>query len=194
MDYPDAVMNWQEIVEERCRANNDPTSGINLNKFVPAIMATIYQESSGLSATSGGDIMQSVECGYWSQNLPDDWDSLTQEEKSVDAGVRYFYTGLKKLHVRSPLSYKKLQMVAQGYNFGYGYLDYMIENKNDEWTLETSTAFANSMGPNYGTPIYGEQWMSKYKDAITVEEVTVKQLINEAKKNRKAAKNAKTNK
>lgn len=56
--FPAEVESWRTWVTERCKANNDASSGIDLNDYVNAILATIQQESGGISSSSGGDLMQ----------------------------------------------------------------------------------------------------------------------------------------
>ena len=56
--YPESVLQWQSFVVERCEANNDPDSQVDLRKFTAAILTTIWQESGGNSEGSGGDLMQ----------------------------------------------------------------------------------------------------------------------------------------
>ena len=95
-------------------------SGVDLTLFVNAILTTIQQESGGVSESCGGDLMQCAACGLWDDAaMPSEW---TTEQKSIDVGIRYFYSGLKSFPVTDPEDYDGLQMVAQGYNYGFAFL------------------------------------------------------------------------
>lgn len=160
--FPDSVLQWKEFVEERCAANNDTGSNTDLNLFVNAILTTIWQESGGNPDGNGvdGDIMQCKACGLWDDSqMPSDW---SVAEKSIDVGIRYFYSGLKQWGVTDPEDYDGLQIVAQGYNYGFGFLDYMRTENANKWTLELSTLFSNAHGSSYGTKSYGQEWLDKY--------------------------------
>ena len=160
--FPPEVEAWREFVTDRCSYYAESGTGIDLNEFVNAILATIQQESGGVSESCGGDLMQCIACGNWESGTPPDWDSFTTEQKSIDAGVRYFYSGMKNWGVTGPDDYDGLQMVAQGYNYGYGFLDYARSQGASKWTLVLSEAFADSKGGSYGHPTYGEEWLAKY--------------------------------
>ena len=160
--FPPEVEEWREFVVNRCSYYAESGAGADLNEFVNAILATIQQESGGVSESCGGDIMQCKACGNWESGTPPDWDSFTTEQKSIDAGVRYFYSGMKSWGVTKPDDYDGLQMVAQGYNYGYGFLTYAKNQGATKWTLALSQAFADSKGGNYGHPPYGEEWLAKY--------------------------------
>ena len=164
--FPDEVLQWREWVVERCEANNDPNSNIDLTRFVPAILATIQQESGGISESWGGDLMQCKESGYWvDDNMPDDW---TTEQRSIDAGIRYFYDMLKNWGCTEPDDLVRLQIVAQGYNYGPGWFDWLRECQIEEWSLEVSSAYSDQMAEqmgwtSYGHKPYGEEWLKKYE-------------------------------
>lgn len=168
--YPESVLQWQSFVVERCEANNDPESDVDLTKFTAAILATIWQESGGNSEGSGGDLMQCSACGLWDTSaMPSDW---TTEQQSIDTGIRYFYQGLKTWNVTDPNDFTGLQIVAQGYNYGYGYLTFMSTNNYNTWTLDTSITYSDLQAAqhgysSYGTVRYGEQWLEKYQTGAT---------------------------
>lgn len=160
--FPAAVEAWRDFVTDRCSYYAEAGADVDLNEFVNAMLATIQQESGGVSETCGGDIMQCRASGNWEHGTPPDWDSFTTEQKSIDAGVRCFYTGMKSWGVKAPDDYDGLQMVAQGYNYGPGFLVYARNRGATKWTLELSQAFADSKGGHYGHPAYGEEWLAKY--------------------------------
>ncbi|MBR4760422.1 MAG: lysozyme family protein, partial [Lachnospiraceae bacterium] len=158
--FPESVTQWQEFVTERMEAYGYPS-------FVNAILATIMQESGGNSESCGGDLMQCKACGNWENGTPPEWDSYTTEQKSIDAGCRYFITGMETWGVTTPDDYDGLQIVAQGYNYGYGFLTYMSEQGASQWTLELSSAFSTQKAAalglsSYGHKEYGEEWLAKY--------------------------------
>lgn len=162
IELPESVLQWKEFVEERCKANDDLSSDVDLNLFVNAILTTIWQESGGNPDGNGvnGDIMQCKNCGLWDDSqMPANW---TEAQKSIDVGIRYFYSGLKDWDVTEPEDYDGLQIVAQGYNYGFGFLDFMREKNAEKWTLELSTVFSNNHGSNYGNKTYGQEWIDKY--------------------------------
>lgn len=77
--FPEAVEQWRTFVAERLKAYGYPD-------FVQAILATIQQESGGDSKSSGGDIMQCKESGYWSSGTPEGWNNYTDEQKCLHDG------------------------------------------------------------------------------------------------------------
>ena len=159
--FPPEVEQWRTFVVNRCNYYKED-GDCDLTQFVNAILATIQQESGGNSDSCGGDIMQDKACGNWKNGTPPDWNSFTTEQKSIDVGVRYFYSGMKGWGVTKPDDYDGLQMVAQGYNYGYSFFDYARGQKAAKWSLSLSQAYADSKGGNYGTPPYGQEWLEKY--------------------------------
>lgn len=160
-NFPADVEQWRTFVTERCAANNDPNSGVDLTLFVDAILTTIYQESGGKADAAGvnGDVMQCKEAGsYWNKEMPAEW---SDAQRSIDVGTRVFYDLLKKWNVTDPSDIDGLTMVAQGYNYGSGFLDWSRKKGYKKWTLDISTEFSNSKGGRYGTKNYGSQWASK---------------------------------
>ncbi len=160
-NFPADVEQWRTFVTERCAANNDPNSGVDLTLFVDAILTTIYQESGGKADATGvnGDVMQCKEAGsYWNKEMPAEW---SDAQRSIDVGTRVFYDLLKKWNVTDPSDIDGLTMVAQGYNYGSGFLDWSRKKGYKKWTLDISTEFSNSKGGRYGTKNYGSQWASK---------------------------------
>ena len=61
--FPSEVEQWRTFVTERMKA-------YGYEDFVNEILATIQQESNGISSSCGGDLMQSKESGYWSSGTP----------------------------------------------------------------------------------------------------------------------------
>lgn len=164
--FPPEVLQWKDFVVERCEANNDAASGVDLTLFVNAILTTIQQESGGRSEGCGGDLMQCRACGLWDDSaMPSDW---TTEQKSIDVGIRYFYSGLKTWNVTAADDYEGLQMVAQGYNYGFAFLTWAKNTKQaTKWTLELSSEYSDMRAleagwSSYGHKPYGQEWLDKY--------------------------------
>ena len=135
-NFPADVEQWRTFVTERCAANNDPNSGVDLTLFVDAILTTIYQESGGKADATGvnGDVMQCKEAGsYWNKEMPAEW---SDAQRSIDVGTRVFYDLLKKWNVTDPSDIDGLTMVAQGYNYGSGFLDWSRKKGYKKWTLD----------------------------------------------------------
>lgn len=169
--FPAEVEAWRSWVTERCKANNDASSGIDLNDYVNAILATIQQESGGISSSSGGDLMQCKESGLWDDAaMPSDW---TTEQKSIDIGIRVFYGNMKTWGVDGADDYDNLQIVAQAYNYGGAFLGFMKRKNAKKWTLALSTEYSNAMAQqsgwsSYGHKEYGEEWLAKYQSGGSV--------------------------
>lgn len=169
---PEDVIQWREFVEERCAANNDTNSDTDLTNFVNAILTTIWQESGGNPDSCSGDVMQCKACGLWDDSkMPSDW---SEAQKSIDVGIRYFYTGLKSWGVTDPQDYDGLQIVAQGYNYGFAYLTWMKDKGETKWTKELSAEYSAERAAaagwsSYGHIPYGEEWLEKYKGASASE-------------------------
>lgn len=159
--FPSEVEQWRTFVTERMKAYDK-------EDFVNAILATIQQESNGISSSCGGDLMQSKESGYWTSGTPDGWSSYTTEQKSIDAGCRYFIDAIDTWGVEKADDYDGLQVAAQGYNYGLAFLDWMVAQGETKWTLDLSTTYSNKMASQmgwsgFGHKEYGEEWLAKYK-------------------------------
>ena len=170
--FPPEVLQWKDFVVERCEANNDSASGVDLTLFVNAILTTIQQESGGVSESCGGDLMQCAACGLWDDAaMPSEW---TTEQKSIDVGIRYFYSGLKSFPVTDPEDYDGLQMVAQGYNYGFAFLTWARDTKHvTTWSLELSSEYSDMRAAaagwsSYGHKPYGQEWIDKYRAGSSV--------------------------
>ena len=159
--FPAEVEQWRTFVTERMTAYGK-------EDFVNAILATIQQESNGISASCDGDLMQSRESGYWTSGTPSDWDDYSVEQKSIDAGCRYFIDAIDTWGVEEATDYDGLQVAAQGYNYGLAFLDWMVAQGETKWTLDISTTYSQKMASQmgwkaYGHKEYGEEWLAKYK-------------------------------
>lgn len=166
--FPDDVEAWRGVVNERLLLYSEDYPDLDLQQYSNVILTIIWQESDGNPDGSGvnGDIMQSRESGYWSYQIPSDWDSLSTPERSIDAGVRYFIECLNAWPVDGPDDTDNLQIVLQGYNYGVAFLYYARSVGADRWTEELSQAYSDRMGGNYGTVTYAERWLTKYQTAV----------------------------
>ena len=175
--FSSEVEKWRGTVKGRCDYYKDSYNSFDTTQFVNAILATIDQESNGISSICGGDLMQSRESGYWSSGIPSDWDKFTTEQKSIDAGCRYFFSALEAWGCTDPGDYGGLQVVAQGYNMGTAYIGWMKDINETKWTNATAEAYSAKMKSQlgvsvFGNPIYGEQWLEKYKKGIATSNST----------------------
>ena len=166
--FPEDVEAWRIVVDERLHLYSEEYPDLELHRYSNVILTIIWQESDGNPDGLGvnGDLMQSRESGYWSYQIPSDWDSLTIPERSIDAGVRYFIECLNAWHVDDPDDINNLQIVLQGYNYGVAFLDYAHRVGANKWTEELSRAYSDRMGGNYGTVTYAERWLTKYQTSV----------------------------
>ena len=166
--FPDDVEAWRIVVNERMLLYSEDYPDLELQRYSNVILTIIWQESDGNPDGAGvnGDIMQSRESGYWSYQIPADWDRLTTPQKSIDAGVRYFIECLNAWPVDGPEDTDNLQIVLQGYNYGVAFLEYARSVGAVKWTEELSQAYADRMGGNYGTVTYAERWLTNYQTAV----------------------------
>lgn len=115
--------------------------------------------------------MQCKESGLWDDAaMPSDW---TTEQKSIDIGIRVFYAHMKTWGVDGADDYDNLQIVAQAYNYGGGFLGFMKRKNAKKWTLALSTEYSNAMAQqsgwsSYGHKEYGEEWLAKYQSGGSV--------------------------
>ena len=184
--YPAEVEQWRPYVTDRCEFYNDTYKDGDLTQFVNWALAMIWQESSGnanvLSAEhppdSGiryeGDVMQSIESGNWENGTPSNWNSMSNQEKSIDAGIREFVTNLNKWKPEGPSDYDTMMLLIQGYNYGAdGWYTYCKNNNIKKWTLKDSTKYslmraAEKRWVSYGTPTHAQLVMDKYQSGGTI--------------------------
>ncbi|MBQ8952432.1 MAG: M23 family metallopeptidase [Eubacterium sp.] len=173
--FPAAVEAWRIDVRSRLQyyTDNGKYGELDIMQYENAILATIWQESSGNANVKDyrgnrtGDIMQSKESGYWTSYLPQDWGSLSNTSKSIDAGIRHYLDISKQWEYPSASDFTGLQMVAQGYNYGYGFLPWAKRNGITQWSLSISRQYAYRMSSSgrYGHAEYGSEWLDKYSNS-----------------------------
>lgn len=136
----DNVLNLKPKIEDEMKKQN-------LNKYyTPFILAIVNQESRG----RGTDPFQASEskCGRIG--------CITDIDESVEAGVKAF-KGRIKYATKSGFKRPSFEMLAQAYNYGNGYIDYLNENGYDDWTQANAKDFSKKMcgraGTNHATAV-----------------------------------------
>lgn len=123
-------------------------------EHVNILMAMAMQESGGRYA----DVMQSSE----SLGLPRN--SITDPEKSIKQGVKYFAQVLKNAG-------GDVELALQSYNFGNGFIDYAKENNNGAYSESLALDFSHYMAEKMGWDRYGDanyvQNVMRYLDSST---------------------------
>ena len=132
-NYPPEVLRWKEKVEEECKKNGIPEA-------VNYILGLIMVESGG-NAEQYPDIMQASE----SQGRPPN--SISDPNESIEVGVSYFASAYKKHKDHDLLN------IVQGYNYGYGYLDYAEPTYSLDTAIAFSKKMANGQMVSYTNPI-----------------------------------------
>lgn len=105
--------------------------------YVGILLAKMMQESGGRLP----DVMQSSE----SIGLPRN--TISDPELSIDVGVRYFASVIKKAN-------GDIKLGLQSYNFGTGFIDWA--NARGGYSKENVIAFSNMMAAKLGWDRYGD--------------------------------------
>lgn len=105
--------------------------------YVQLLLAKMMQESGGRLP----DVMQSSE----SIGLPRN--AITDPERSIDVGVKYFAGVLKKAG-------SDVKLALQSYNFGTGFIDYA--KARGGYSKEVAQSFSNMMAAKMGWSRYGD--------------------------------------
>lgn len=115
-----------------------------IEEYTELLLALMMQESSGL----GTDVFQSSECGF-NTEYPRVPGGITDTEYSIRCGVQELKYALEKAEVKSPKDLKNIEVALQAYNFGTnGYLQYMEQSGQNEWSRESAEAFAQMASQN----------------------------------------------
>ncbi|GGJ67634.1 lysozyme family protein [Virgibacillus salexigens] len=104
------------------------------------LMGMTMQESGGRLA----DVMQS------SESMGDPVNTISSPEKSIEQGVSYFADVLEQAGGDTELA-------LQAYNMGGGYIDYVEENNNGEYSQESAEAFGDQQAVEMGWDNYGDE-------------------------------------
>lgn len=110
-----------------------------ISQHVDVLMAMAMQESGGRYL----DIMQSSE----SLGLP--VNSLTDPEKSIEQGVKYFSKVLEQAG-------GDVELALQAYNMGGGFIGYVNKYNNGKYNPEMANQFSNMMAQKMGWSRYGD--------------------------------------
>jgi len=110
------------------------------------ILLAIMAQESGCDSEQTPDVFQSSESLGFAPNTLD-------TQSSIQQGVRYFAQGYAKAN---DLALTDIRFVIQGYNFGYGFLDYVRAEGVDVWDKNTAYDFSQTKGGNYGDRDYVE--------------------------------------
>lgn len=124
------VLRYEPLIRKYAEENG-------IGDYVGIIMALIQQESGGRHL----DVMQSSE----SIGLPPG--AITDPELSIQIGVRYFASVLKRANYDVPLA-------LQAYNFGNGFIDYA--NQRGGYSKAVAQEFSSLMAGKIGWSRYGD--------------------------------------
>lgn len=130
------------------------------DEFLNVVLCVIQIESGG----KGTDPMQSSECPE-NTRYPNKPNGIMDPFYSIQCGVRYLKKCMEEAGVKNKDDIKKLQLAAQGYNFGNGYISWakLRGGYSYENALEFSRMQADSHGWNsYGDPMYGLKFYNVY--------------------------------
>ncbi len=108
-----------------------------MGDYVDLIMAVMMQESSGGLV----DVMQSSE-GKFNTKYPQEPNGITDTEYSIECGIQELKDNLEQAGCTGPEDMDKIKIALQAYNFGSGYLGYLKEKGESQWTEENAQAFA----------------------------------------------------
>ena len=123
INLSDEVMSLKPLVLYHARY-------FGVESYIWYLLAIIQVESGGLVE----DVMQSSE----SLGLPPN--SLSRDE-SIRQGVRYF----SQLLSRAERLGADMDTILQAYNFGIGFIDYVVANGNGQYTFELAMSFARRL-------------------------------------------------
>ncbi|MBP2079776.1 lysozyme family protein [Oceanobacillus polygoni] len=123
------------------------TKKYGIEEHTDVVMAIAMQESGGRYL----DVMQSSESLGLARN------TLTDPEKSIDQGVKYFSNVLEQAG-------GDIELALQAYNMGHGFIDYAQIYNNGKYSQELALDFSNYMArklgwANYGDPNYVQNVM-----------------------------------
>ena len=110
-----------------------------IEEHTAIVMAMAMQESGGRYL----DVMQSSE----SLGLP--VNTLTDPEKSIEQGVKYFSQNLEQAG-------GDVELALQAYNMGSGFINYVDEHNNGKYSKEMAVQFSNMMAQKMGWSRYGD--------------------------------------
>ena len=130
-------------------------------EYTELIMAVMMQESGG----QGNDPMQASECAF-NTKYPNTPGSISDPEYSIAVGIQNLAACLSQAGADSPEDIDWVSLALQGYNFGSGYISWVLANYgcySELNALEFSAMMAQRLGwPSYGDPYYVQHVMRYY--------------------------------
>ncbi len=148
------VMDYAPVIQRYAREYGIPD-------YVQVIQAIMMQESRG----QGTDPMQASECPF-NTRYPNSPNGITDQEYSIQVGIRYYAYCVQEAGCESPQDLDKLKLSLQGYNYGNGYISWAIQNHggySEANALQFSQEQAAAHGwSGYGDPEYVPHVMRYY--------------------------------
>lgn len=129
----EAVERYRPLFEEYAEEHGIP-------EYTELLMAKTEQESSGQLS----DVMQSSE----SLGLPRN--TISDPERSIDVGVEYFASTLDDAN-------GDVELALQSYNMGHGFIDYVEDNNDGEYSQELAQQFGEERADELGWSNYGDE-------------------------------------
>lgn len=136
-------INGKELTKDVIRLQPEITSQMKKQgvseSYMPFILALVNQESGG----KGNDPFQASEskCGKIG--------CINNVAESVEHGIKTFKNKIKYIEKKGLNA--SMEIIAQSYNFGNGYIDYVISIGKKEYSLESAKAYSKKMCGTAGT-------------------------------------------
>ena len=116
-----------------------------IEDYVELIKAVMMQESGG----RGEDPMQCSASGYNRSGK-----KITDPKVSIDVGIHTLAECIRSAGVKDPTDLDRIKLVAQGYNFGNGYIDW-AKKKYGGYSAANAAEFSRKHAGKSGT--YGDK-------------------------------------
>lgn len=132
------------------------------NSHLSYILAMVMQESKG----EGLDPFQASESKCVKINC------ISNRDESVEAGIKAYKSRIKR--IKKAGLQETPELVLQSYNYGPGYIDYLVKNNEKGYTIENALAFSKKHCGTAGTTIetaVNEDSLACYGDYKYVEHV-----------------------
>ena len=120
-------------------------------EYEDLIAAVMMQESGG----QGTDPMQCSECGF-NTRYPHYPNGITDPEYSIDVGIQNLADCLQLSSVESPIDLDRISLALQGYNYGSGYIYWVLANYGGYSELN-AIEFSDMMAARIGSSGYGDK-------------------------------------
>lgn len=122
----------------------------SMEEYVELIKAVMMQESGG----KGNDPMQSSECGF-NTKYPKKPNGITDPNYSIKCGIQNLKSVLNAAKVQNPVDMDRIKLALQGYNFGNGYIPWVVE-KYGGYSKASAIEFSNEQAKKLGWDSYGD--------------------------------------